>query len=86
MKTLINNIKIRLNDWKILRNMERLTKPGEIIIQQSGPRTGKSERARKWEAKDPENRRVVDGDETFAYILANSELKPAVCLNLLPGM
>lgn len=78
--------KIRIRDRRILKNMEKLSKPGHIIVQQSEGRTGKSERARVWAAKDPENRRIVDGDSFYAYLVANGPGRPTVCLNLLPGM
>jgi hypothetical protein len=57
---------------------------GQVFIQQSPARTGKSERARKWMNKDQEIRRVVDGDVKYAIHLANGGF--AVVLNLLPGM
>lgn len=57
---------------------------GNVTIQQSPPRTGKTIRAEAWKAKDPENRRVVDGDRKEADRLAAEGYD--VMLNLLPGM
>jgi hypothetical protein len=57
---------------------------GEVFVQQSGPRTGKSVRARKWQSKDPSSRMVVDGNWMEAQRLADVGF--AVVLNLLPGM
>lgn len=57
---------------------------GAVLIQQSPPRTGKTVRANAWMAKDPDYRRVVDGDRKEAERLANNGY--SVVLNLLPGM
>lgn len=57
---------------------------GDIIEDIGGPMTGKTTRAGAWEAEDPENRRVVDGDRKEANRLADQGYD--VYLTLLPGM
>lgn len=56
---------------------------GGIYIQESAPRTGKTQRANSWKSKRPENRRIVDGDPDEAERLAN--LGHDVVLNIVPG-
>lgn len=62
----------------------RLVPRGEIIEQVGPPLSGKTVRATAWEAEDPENRRVVDGDRKEAARLAGEGYD--VMLNLLPEM
>lgn len=56
----------------------------QLIIQQSPSATGKTTRARAWEAQDPDRRRVVEGDRAEADRLVAEGYD--VTLNLLPGM
>jgi hypothetical protein len=45
-------------------------KPGTITTQTSAWPTGKTTRARAWEAESPDTRRVVEGDRREAERLA----------------
>jgi hypothetical protein len=63
---------------------DRVVRKGKLFTQQSPPRTGKTTRANAWQKKDPEIRRVVEGDRKEAENLRNEGFD--VMLNLLPGM
>lgn len=65
-----------------VKNEKPIKVPAGKVFEQIGPSgSGKTTRANIWMAKDPDNRRVVDGDRDEAQRLANQGY--SVVLNLL---
>lgn len=81
MNKIVSKIKIFVHDWKILRDLEKNSDFGTVLIQRGPARTGKTIRANKWAAKDHQMRRVVEGDKAYAEILASRGLSVVLNLN-----
>ena len=69
-----------------VKNERPIKVPAGQVFEQIGPSaSGKTTRANAWMAKDPDNRRVVDGDRDEAQRLANLLRKPLQAGNVVIG-